>query len=121
MLGILSVKQLMPELCRFDGFGVYIYPGDHDPPHFHARRADFRVKVDISTIAVTKGWMPSSVERRLLAWVELHQTELIEAWDRVKEGQVPDRITPPRGRQVVKADAFRPAVVQPGLRNSIER
>ena len=45
----------MPELCRFDGFGVYIYPGDHDPPHFHARRADFRVKVDISTIAVTKG------------------------------------------------------------------
>ncbi len=45
----------MPELCRFDGIRVFIYPGDHDPPHFHARRADFRVKVDIHTIGVTKG------------------------------------------------------------------
>ena len=57
----------MPELCRFDGIRVFIYSGDHVPPHFHAWRADFRVKVDISTITVTKGRMPSSVERRLLA------------------------------------------------------
>ena len=62
----------MPELCRFDGIRVFIYPGDHDPPHFHARRADFGVKVDIHTIGVTKGRMPSNV--------------------------VPDRIAPPRGR-----------------------
>ncbi len=88
----------MPEVCRFDGIRVYIYPGDHDPPHFHARRADFRVKVDISSIAVTKGWMPSGVERRLLAWAEDHQAELMEAWGRVRAGRVPDRIAAPRGR-----------------------
>ena len=71
----------MPEVCRFDGIRVYIYPGDHDPPHFHARRADFRVKVDISSVAVTKGRMPSSVERRLLDWAGEHQAELMEACD----------------------------------------
>ena len=88
----------MPEVCRFDEIRVYIYPGDHDPPHFHARRAGFRVKVDIATVAVTKGRMPSSVERRLLTWAEEHQAELTRAWERVKDGQVPDRIAPPRGR-----------------------
>ncbi len=98
MRGRLRRKLSMPEVCRFDGIRVYIYPGDHDPPHFHARRADFRVKVDILTIAVTKGRMPSSVERRLLAWAGEHQAELMEAWRRVMAGQVPDRIASPRGR-----------------------
>ena len=88
----------MPELCRFDGIRVFIYPGDHDPPHFHARRADFRVKVDIHTIGVTKGRMPSNVERRLLEWARDHQGELVVAWERVRAGLVPDRIAPPRGR-----------------------
>ena len=40
----------MPEVCRFDGIRVYICPGDDDPPHFHAGRADFSVKVDIHSI-----------------------------------------------------------------------
>ena len=85
----------MPEVCRFDGFGVYIYPGDDDPPHCHARRADSRVKVDISTIAVMKGRMPGNIERR---WAREHEVGLMAAWDRVRDGQVPDRIAPPRGR-----------------------
>ena len=88
----------MPEVRRFDGIRVHIYPGDHDPPHFHARRVDFRVKVGKSSVAVTKGRMPSSVERRLLAWAEEHQAELMEAWRRVRTGRVPDRIAVPRGR-----------------------
>ena len=95
MLGILSVKQLMPELCRFDGFGVYIYPGDHDPPHFHGRRADFRVKVDNLTINVTRWPLSSSVEKRLFAWFAEIKADLINAWDRIKAGLVPNRIMPP--------------------------
>lgn len=87
----------MPEVCRFDGIRVYFYPNDHDPPHFHARRADFSVKVDIATISVIKGRVPPRVERRLLAWAEEHQADLMEAWDRVRAGQVPDRIAAPRG------------------------
>ena len=86
----------MPEVCRFDGIRVYIYPGDQYPPHFHARRADFRVKVDIASVVVSKGRVPSSVERRLLAWAEEHQAELMEAWGRVRAGQVPDRIAAPK-------------------------
>ena len=56
------------------------------------------MKVDIATIAVTKGSMPSSVEKRLLAWAEEHQRELMVAWGRVIAGQVPDRIAAPSGR-----------------------
>ena len=85
----------MREVCRFDGTLVYIYPGDRDPLHFHARRADFRVKVDISIIAVTKGWMPGNIERR---WAREQEVELMADWDRVRDGQVPDRIAAPRGR-----------------------
>ena len=88
----------MPEVCRFDGIRVYIYPGDHDPPHFHARRADFRVKIEIGTMELTRGRMPSNVDGRWLSWAEEHQAELMEAWERVGAGQVPDRIAPPRGR-----------------------
>ena len=79
MQGIPSVKQLMPEICRFDGFGVYVYPGDHDPIHFHARRGDYRVKFEINPIAVTKGRMPGNIERRLLAWAREHEVGLMAA------------------------------------------
>ena len=68
----------MPEVCRSDGILVYIYLGDHDPLHFHARRGDYRVKVEINPIAVTKGRMPGNIERRLLAWArELPANQLI--------------------------------------------
>lgn len=86
----------MPELCRFDGIRIFIYPGDHDPPHFHAWRADYRLKVDINELAVTSGRMPSRYERRLLVWAREHRDELMVAWEQIREGQVPDRIAPPR-------------------------
>ena len=41
------------------------------------------MKVDISTIAVTKGRMPGNIERR---WAREHEVELMAAWDRVRDG-----------------------------------
>jgi hypothetical protein len=34
---------------------VYIYPGDHNPPHFHLRGPNSRASVDIMSLEVIAG------------------------------------------------------------------
>ena len=85
----------MPEICRFDGISIYVYWSDHNPPHFHAEYAEFRLEVDIRSISVTDGNMPHRQTRRILKWASEHQSELIDAWNAVTTGQTPNKIAPP--------------------------
>ena len=88
----------MPEICRFDGICVYVYFSDHNPPHFHAEYAEFRLKVNIRNISVSDGYMPPRVTRRILSCAREHQSELMDAWDAVMGGRTPARIAPPPGQ-----------------------
>lgn len=38
----------MPSISRFFGITIYMYPDDHNPPHFHAICDDRSCIVDIS-------------------------------------------------------------------------
>jgi len=45
----------VPEISRFYGLIIYMYPKDHLPPHLHAKYGE--------------------------DWVELHENELLENWN----------------------------------------
>lgn len=39
----------MPELSRFLGIVIGIFPREHAPPHFHAVYGEYQITVDVKT------------------------------------------------------------------------
>jgi hypothetical protein len=83
----------MPELCRFLGIVIGIFPRDHSPPHFHAVYGEYQITVDIQT-GVVHGTFPKRAIRLVLEWYEQHLAELLDAWTAIQSGQFPEKINP---------------------------
>lgn len=89
----------MPSLSMFYGIIVYMYYKDnaqHSKPHIHAIYQDDEVVVEIPNGQVLEGKLPSSKMKLLIAWIELHQDELIADWRLAVDGQAPYKIEPLR-------------------------
>jgi hypothetical protein len=75
----------MPELSRFLGMVVSIYFDDHNPPHFHVEYNDNEALISINDLSVIKGNLPPRVMGLAMEWARLHQNELLENWNMVKD------------------------------------
>ena len=87
----------MPELCRFFGIIIRMYSeigGAHHVPHFHAYYQDEVAIFSLDPIALMAGQLPTRQQRLVEAWAELHQTELLEDWQRLQDGRKPFAIKP---------------------------
>lgn len=84
----------MPELCRFYGVIIKMYFDDHNPPHFHARYAGEEAVIEIETLAVITGELPSRALGLVIEWASLHRVELKEAWKRASKLQPTGKIEP---------------------------
>ena len=84
----------MPELCRFYGIIIRLYFDDHSPPHFHAIYGGDEAVVEINTLTVIHGNLPSRAQSLVREWALLHQGELQEAWKKAKQLQPPGKIDP---------------------------
>ena len=49
----------MPELCRFYGISIRLNFRDHNPPHFHALYGEHEAVIEINSISVVEGRLPS--------------------------------------------------------------
>lgn len=83
----------MPEISRFLGIVIGIFPREHQPPHFHAVYGDYQVTVDIRT-GVVHGDFPKRALRHVLDWMDLHQDELLADWDAIQSGRPAQKIEP---------------------------
>ena len=68
--------------------------GPHHTPHFHAYYQDQVSIYDIQRIECLTGSLSRRQERLVLAWAELHQTELLRVWEALQQGRVPTKIEP---------------------------
>lgn len=84
----------MPEISRFFGIVIKIYFSDHPPPHFHAEYSEHAAVIEISTLSVISGQLPPRVLGLVTEWASLHQTELLNGWDKAHRGEAPGRIQP---------------------------
>lgn len=84
----------MPEISRFYGIVVQMYFGDHLPPHFHARYAGQKAKIEIDALAVIEGKLPARALGLVIEWAALHQDELREAFNRISAMQTAGKIEP---------------------------
>ncbi len=68
---------------------------DHSPPHFHAEYQEYEVTVDIANGAIT-GTMPRRALLLIWAWLDEHQVELQENWERARAREALRAIDPLR-------------------------
>lgn len=83
----------MPEIPRFLGIVIAIFPRDHAPPHFHAAYGEHQITVDIES-GVVHGHFPKRALRLVLEWLDLHEDELLENWNLIQSGRRAKKIRP---------------------------
>lgn len=71
-----------------------MFLNDHNPPHFHARYGEYQILVGIDTLSVMRGNFPSRALGMVIEWASLHQKELMDAWNRLRDSRLPEKIQP---------------------------
>jgi hypothetical protein len=71
----------MPEISRFLGIVISMYFDEHNPPHFHIQYNDYRATMEIKSLNIIAGSLPSRVRGLVEEWAELHQAELLQIWE----------------------------------------
>ena len=83
----------MPELSRFFGIIIAMFGDDHNPQHFHVRYGDNEAIITIKD-GIVKGELPRKVLKDVFKWMDLHQAELSENWQRLQDGKDIVKIEP---------------------------
>src|SRR5207248_6989482 len=81
-----STIRPVPRLSEFFGIIIAMYYSDHTPPHFHARYAEHEASIRIDTLEILEGLLPRRAFSLVLEWAALHRAELIDDWERAREG-----------------------------------
>lgn len=84
----------MPELSRFYGITIFLYPREHPPAHFHAFYGDNEAVFDIATLRILQGSLSNRSRNLVLDWASQHREELFAAWDDLRAGRNPAKIAP---------------------------
>jgi hypothetical protein len=85
----------MPEISRFSGIVVAMFYNDREPPHFHVRHAEQRGLMEIESLALLKGQLPSKTLAVVAEWAAAHRDELWQNWSRARQQEPLARIAPP--------------------------
>lgn len=84
----------MPEICRFYGIVIKMYFDDHNPPHFHAEYSGHEALINLNTLAVFSGQLPTRAHALITEWATLHQKELLADWQNAKNLEPLEKIEP---------------------------
>ena len=84
----------MPEISRFYGIVIAMFYNEHNPPHFHARYGKDQVAIEIRTLRVCEGSIPPRALGLVKEWAADHQEELMQDWERARNGATPNKIEP---------------------------
>lgn len=68
---------------------MYYAPKEHNPPHIHVHYNENVAVVNIMDYEITQGELPTKQLRLVLAWMEIHQEELLANWTLCQNGEKP--------------------------------
>jgi hypothetical protein len=60
---------------------LYFRQAEHNPPYFHAKIGNDADLIDIQTLAVLDGKLPSRAAMLVKAWALQYQAELLNIWN----------------------------------------
>ncbi len=86
----------MPTISEFYGIKIMMWTHERHGAHFHVRYAEYKAQISIRDGRVLRGGLPPRAYHLVLQWFALHRAELVENWNRVRQGESPRRIQPLR-------------------------
>lgn len=84
----------MPEISLFYGIRITMNWNEHNPPHFHVDYAEYNATVLIREGVICDGYLPNRQLKLVLAWCELHNDELMQNWELLRNNHPLNRINP---------------------------
>ena len=84
----------MPEISRFLGIVIRMFASEHNPPHFHAIYNEFEAQFSIDPLDIIKGKLPSRIHGIVVEWASIHQKELLQNWNNLRDRQPTKKIKP---------------------------
>lgn len=84
----------MPEISRFLGIVIRMFPSEHNPPHFHAIYNDFEAQFSIDPLEMLEGNLPPRIHGIVIEWASFHQKELMANWIKLRNEQPIKKIKP---------------------------
>lgn len=76
----------MPEICRFYGIIISLYWRDHSPPHLHFSYGSYQATINIADRQI-RGTAPQKVIDKMNRWLDQHEHELTELWEKAQQGE----------------------------------
>ena len=86
----------MPTISRFYGMLIIMFYREKKKkkPHFHVRYNEFDAKFSINDFSLIKGKLPTHALTLIKEWAGLHQQELLDNWERIKNSEPLQKIEP---------------------------
>lgn len=75
----------MPIISSFYGIIITINFNDHNPPHFHAKYAEFEALIDIQTGSIIGGRLPPKARALTEEWRILNLDSILGCWNLIRE------------------------------------
>lgn len=79
----------MPEVTRFYGIVIKVFFGDHPLPHFHAVYGEYNALVNIESLEIMEGDLPSRAQKLVQEWAILYQQDLLQMWNNQEFRKLP--------------------------------
>ncbi len=76
----------MPRISVFFGIVIRMFYNDHFPSHFHAEYGEYEAVYKIETLEILRGKLPRRAHALVVEWTTLHRAELMEDWNRARQG-----------------------------------
>lgn len=73
---------------------IRVFPGDHPPPHFHARYGEHHARIEIADGTILDGGLPLRAARLVREWALARRAELQANWERAEAMLPLERIDP---------------------------
>jgi len=70
----------VPTVALFDGIRILMYLKDHVPPHFHVRKAEQKVAIEIGSGNLMEGRLDRGTMRKVQAWRFLNISAFYQVW-----------------------------------------
>ncbi|MDX2083222.1 MAG: DUF4160 domain-containing protein [Rickettsiales bacterium] len=84
----------MPEISRFFGIVIKMYFDDHNPPHFHAKYANYKASICIKDFKILEGFLHPKTHSLVIEWASIHQKELLANWEKLQKSNAFEKIKP---------------------------
>ena len=87
-------REKMPEISRFLGIVIRMYPNEHNPPHFHAIYNEFEAQFSIDPLEIIEGKLPPRIHGIVIEWASIHQEALLQNWKNLRNKRPSKKIKP---------------------------